>query len=397
MTQKNNAIIGAVVTFQDITMRKRMEEELLHSKKMQALGVISSGVAHEINNILAAIDGNIQILMRQNKGREKLLETLNVVHKYVRDGAEIVRRLNEFTKEKQNSVKYVAVDLADLAKHVVVFLKPRWQSMAEGGGVKFSINTDELKQVRKIKGNPSELREVILNIINNALDAMPDGGTICILTWDDEDTVYLSISDTGIGMSEDIKSKIFDPFFTNKERGTGLGLSVAYGIVKRHGGRIHVSSTVGMGSAFLLSFPVTKDVYEEETAEKTGVKKGMRGNKILVIEDEAVIGKVLCNFLSEEGYIVEQINDGRKALDKLRTGKYDLILCDLGMPEVSGWDIMDAIELLEEKPKVGIITGFLNAADSFPEKEIKANFIVNKPFDLEDVLARIQTVFESDG
>ncbi|MCF6147646.1 MAG: PAS domain S-box protein [Candidatus Kuenenia sp.] len=392
--KKNNEILGAVITFQDITERKRMEEELLHSKKMQALGVITSGVAHEINNILAAIDGNIQILIRQNKGRDKLLGTLHLVHKYVKDGAEIVRRLNEFTKEKKDVTQYVMVDLAELTNHVVEFLKPKWLDMAQGGGIKFNINTDGLKKVGKIKGNPSELREVVMNIVNNALDAMPKGGTLCILTWEDEDTIYLSISDTGTGMSEDVKLKIFDPFFTNKKRGTGLGLSVAYGIIKRHGGRINVSSTVGMGSTFLLSFPSSKDDCEEETVEKTEGKKGMRGNKILVVEDEVVIGKVLYNFLSEEGYAVEHIDDGKEALDRLKVEKYDLVLCDLGMPEVSGWDIMQAIETLDEKPKVGVITGFLNTADSFPDKEIKANFVVNKPFDLEDVLDRIQSILE---
>ncbi|GJQ49902.1 histidine kinase [Candidatus Kuenenia stuttgartiensis] len=411
---KNNKNIGAVVTFQDITARKRMEKELLHSKKMQALGTITSGVAHEVNNILAAIDGNIQMLMRQNKGRKMLLDSLKIVHKYVKDGAEIVRRLNEFTKKNEDSPGYVPVDLAELTRHVVRFLSPRWQDMAQGTGIKYRINTDGLKKVRDIKGNPSELREVVLNIITNALDAMPKGGTLCFNIWEDEDNVNLSISDTGAGMTEEVISKIFDPFFTSKEKGTGLGLSVVYGIVKRHGGVIHVSSTVGMGSVFLLSFPSKKEVYTVEEAQIIGTKKGMMednvlvlddantvsdavleyggGNKILVIEDELVIGKVLCNFLTEGGYVVEYCNNGADALDKLKQYKYDIVLCDLGMPGVSGWDIMNAVEMLQEKPKVGIITGFLNTADTFPDNKIKANFIINKPFDLEVVLEHIQQI-----
>lgn len=381
---------------------------------MQALGTITSGVAHEVNNILAAIDGNIQMLMRQNKGRKMLLDSLKIVHKYVKDGAEIVRRLNEFTKKNEDSPGYVPVDLAELTRHVVRFLSPRWQDMAQGTGIKYRINTDGLKKVRDIKGNPSELREVVLNIITNALDAMPKGGTLCFNIWEDEDNVNLSISDTGAGMTEEVISKIFDPFFTSKEKGTGLGLSVVYGIVKRHGGVIHVSSTVGMGSVFLLSFPSKKEVYTVEEAQIIGTKKGMMednvlvlddantvsdavleyggGNKILVIEDELVIGKVLCNFLTEGGYVVEYCNNGADALDKLKQYKYDIVLCDLGMPGVSGWDIMNAVEMLQEKPKVGIITGFLNTADTFPDNKIKANFIINKPFDLEVVLEHIQQI-----
>lgn len=286
--------------------------------------------------------------------------------------------------------------------------------MAQGTGIKYRINTDGLKKVRDIKGNPSELREVVLNIITNALDAMPKGGTLCFNIWEDEDNVNLSISDTGAGMTEEVISKIFDPFFTSKEKGTGLGLSVVYGIVKRHGGVIHVSSTVGMGSVFLLSFPSKKEVYTVEEAQIIGTKKGMMednvlvlddantvsdavleyggGNKILVIEDELVIGKVLCNFLTEGGYVVEYCNNGADALDKLKQYKYDIVLCDLGMPGVSGWDIMNAVEMLQEKPKVGIITGFLNTADTFPDNKIKANFIINKPFDLEVVLEHIQQI-----
>ena len=416
--RKNNKNIGAVVTFQDITVRKRMEKELLHSKKMQALGTITSGVAHEVNNILAAIDGNIQILMRQNKGREMLLDSLKIVHKYVKDGAEIVRRLNEFTKKNEDFLRYVSVDLVELTRHVVKFLSPRWRDIAHGAGIKYYINTDGLKKVRDIKGNPSELREVVLNIITNALDAMPKGGTLCFNAWEDEDNIHLSISDTGAGMPEEVISKIFDPFFTSKEKGTGLGLSVVYGIVKRHGGVIHVSSTVGMGSVFLLSFPSKKEVYTAEEAQIIETKKGTmennvlliedddqvreaaleygKRNKILVIDDELVIGKVLCNFLTEAGYAVEYCNNGAEALDKLKQHKYDLVLCDLGMPGVTGWDIMDAIEMLEEKPRVGIVTGFLNTVDTFPDKKIKADFIINKPFDLEVVLDRIQQVLERD-
>lgn len=202
--------------------------------------------------------------------------------------------------------------------------------------------------------------------------------------------VIVSISDTGLGMDEETQSKIFDPFFTTKDQGTGLGMSIASETLKRHGREIEVQSQKGRGSTFILSFPATKEPPGiTKPDQEPGGKKSEKKNtvhRILIVDNEKLIGKALSGFLTEEGHNVIFTDNGARALELLKKEEFDLVLCDLGMPDVSGWDIMNAIDTMARKPRIGIITGFLSASNSFPGREIKADFIINKPFELEEVL-----------
>ncbi|MBZ0191162.1 MAG: response regulator [Candidatus Kuenenia stuttgartiensis] len=368
-------------------------KELLQSKKLESMGIMTTGVAHGFNNILAIIDGKIQMLMRENKGREKLLEELRLIRSSVKDGAEIVRRMNKFTKVKEDRDWFVAIDLCEEIKSTIDSTHPGWKECAEREGIAYTINLDGVKHVSCIMGNPLELREVLINIIKNAFDAMPGGGTLSFSTREENGSVVLEISDTGIGMDEETQTKIFDPFFTTKERGTGLGMSIVYGTVKRHGGKIAAQSQKERGSTLILSFPAAKESpgitkSDHEPGKVTPEKRGLR-NGILIVDDEATIGKVLSSFLTGEGYNVVFIDNGAGALDLLKKDEFDLVLCDLGMPDISGWDIMNVIADMAKKPKIGIITGFLNASDDFPGNKIKADFVINKPFELDNLLHSI--------
>ena len=372
---------------------KERTKELLQSKKLESMGIMATGVAHGFNNILAIIDGKVQMLMRENKGREKLLEDLRLIRSSVKDGAEIVRRINKFTKVREDRDWFVAIDLWEELKIAIDYTRPVWKEYAERIGIAYTLNLDNVKHVSCIKGNPLELQEVLINIINNALDAMPGGGTLSFYIREENGGVVLEISDTGIGMDEETQAKIFDPFFTTKELGTGLGMSIAYGTVTRHGGKIEVQSQRGRGSTFILNFPAAKESpgitkRDHEPGKVIPVKKG-GGNRILIVDNEATIGKTLSIFLTGEGYNVVFVDNGAGALDLLKKDEFDLVLCDLGMPDISGWDIMNVIADMTKKPNIGIITGFLNAADAFPGKEMKAHFVINKPFELDDVLRSI--------
>ncbi|MCF6148540.1 MAG: PAS domain-containing protein [Candidatus Kuenenia sp.] len=388
--------IGCIST--DITDLKKMQEELLQSKTLQGLGVMATGIAHEFNNILTIIDANIQLLIRQNKGREKLLEELAIIRKSCKDGAEVVRRMNEFTRTSSNPKKMIPVNINDIAENVVIFTKPRWKDMAEGEGLKYEFNREGLKKVPNIMGNPAELREVILNIFMNAFDAMPEGGTISLSTWQSNGNVFLRIADTGIGMSDEVMKKIFDPFFTNKKKGMGLGMSVVYGIVRRHGGTIEIQSQPEKGSIFTMKFPSTAEAEVKVIPLKTTAKdykdKKKNSHRILVVEDELVIGNIVKNFLSDHGYIVQYVNEGCKAIDLLAKECFDLVLCDIGIPDVSGWEIIKFSETLEKKPKIGIITGFLDITEKYKNEHLQPDFVVTKPYELEDVLTSVRKVFE---
>lgn len=391
--EKGNIISGRFV-WKDITEKKLMVKALLQSKKLQAMGVMAAGIAHGFNNILASISGNVQMLIRENKGREKLLGELGVIIKSCRDGAEIVRRMNEFTRTMDDIGKYVVMNINELVKNAIHFARPLWKDMAEGMGIQYTVTMEGLDEtISNIKGNPSELREAMVNIIHNAIGAMPEGGQLSLSTWEEEGFVCLSISDTGIGMDEETQSKIFDPFFTRKGgQGMGLGMSLVYGITLRHGGRIMIKSEVGKGSTIILKFPSTTETIGIDTIAKG--KKGhiKGGNRILVVDDELTIGRILQNFLSDHGYMVLFVNNGREAISILQKEKVDMIICDLGMPEVSGWDIMKFVDTLEIKPKIAIITGFLNLDAAFSEREIKAEFVIHKPFELNEILNHIQNV-----
>ncbi|MCF6147889.1 MAG: HAMP domain-containing histidine kinase [Candidatus Kuenenia sp.] len=242
-----------------VKQRRLIEKEFLLAKKLQTMGVITTLVAHEFNSVLGIIDGKIQLLMQENKDKETLVEELRLIRNIIKDGAEIVHHMNKFTKIRKDRCCYVTIDLLDIIKKTLDLTIPKWKDRAKREGITYSMNLDDVKHTSGIKGNPLEVREVLINIINNAIDAMPEGGTLSFSTWEEGENVILSISDTGLGMDEETQSNIFDPFFTTKEEGTGLGMSIVLGIVKRHGGKIEVQSQKGKGSTFILSFPASKE------------------------------------------------------------------------------------------------------------------------------------------
>lgn len=387
--------IGSIST--DITDLKKMETELLHAQKLQGLGVMASGIAHELNNILAVIDANIQLLIKESKGRIKLLQALSIIREQCIDGAEVVRRMKEFTSTSVDPRKMIQVNMNSLVNNIIVFTKPLWKNIAEGKGLKYQLNTDCLKNVPNIKGNSPELREVVLNIFLNALDAMPEGGTISLSTWEKEGYVFLSIADTGTGMTDEVKAKIFDPFFTTKKKGMGLGMSVVYGIVKRHGGTIEVQSQPGKGSTFTLKFPATAEELPPQPSSKDDAGKKRKSKyRILLVEDELAIGKILENLLSDNGYIVQYVNEGRKAIDLLSKECFDLMLCDIGLPDVSVWDIIKFIETVEKKPKIGILAGIPDIKEKYKNGQLLAfDFIITSPYELEEVLSFVRRVFDN--
>ncbi len=240
--------------------RQRIEEMLLQSEKLKAMGVITSGIAHEFNNILAIISGNIQLMEIKYKNHERLIDTLKTIRMVTDDGYEISKRMLKFTEIKKNTIGFVPCDVRDLIVHAVEYTAHKWKNMAQANGINYRIDKKGMRDVPSILCNPTELREVFVIIINNALDAMPDGGCISFSTWSTRDMVFISIADTGEGMSEEVKKNIFDPFFTTKlPIGSGLGMSTAYGIITGHGGNIEVESERGQGATFTLLFSaVTK-------------------------------------------------------------------------------------------------------------------------------------------
>lgn len=232
---------------------KQTQERMVQAEKLKALGELSAGVAHDFSNLLGGILGHAQLMLRDITDPRQC-KRLAHIEQAARDGAETVERILDFTRS-QAQRPYEPVDLNAVVETSVAMSRPRWENETRVFGTPLDVRL-ELNDIPLIEGHAVKLREVLTNILLNAVDAMPGGGVLCVRTWHAEDSVFLSVRDTGVGIPEDIQSRIFDPFFSTKGTlGTGLGLSVAYGIIGQHGGHITVDSAPGEGSTFTLCFP----------------------------------------------------------------------------------------------------------------------------------------------
>ena len=374
---------------------QKANSALLQSEKLKSMGTITAGISHEFNNILSIISGNVQLLQKNHRDNKELMDRFCTIMESVDDGVNITDRMREFTHSDRDAanVDFVCSDINELIIQSVKFTMPRWKTMAQVESIDYQIDTGSINGVSPILCDPIGIREVFINIINNALDAMPEGGKIAFCTRNNEGTVFISISDTGKGMTEEVRKEVFDPFFTTRRpMGTGLGLSMAYKTVMMHGGRISVESEVGKGSTFTLQFPLTTKTVDVPSKEKIPepLTKDLSLN-ILVVDDEEAICKIMDSVLSEQGHKVKTVNNGTEAIDLSKNEHFDLVLCDLVMPKVSGYEVVKALHKLKKVPKIGIITGWGDL--NFTEEDGKrVDFIIRKPIDFSILSKHINDV-----
>ncbi len=376
--------------------KNKMEESLLHSEKLKSMGIITAGISHEFNNILAVVMGTAELLEESLKDEKKLKKGLNTIIEASKDGAAIVKRMLTFSKAGKSTSNYILTDINYLIEQAIDFTMPRWKNISQSKGVCNDIDTNGMKKIPEVLCSPTELIDVFINIMNNALDAIPDGGRISFSTESDENTVLISISDTGVGMPENIKKKAFDPFFTTRRPiGTGLGLSCVYSIIKSHGGKIEVESEVGEGTTFNLSIPIQKKAVLKAERPEPVRKKTEKKIHILVVDDNEELCVVLSSFLIRDGHTVKALNNGMEAIELARREDFDLVLCDLAMPGVTGHDVIRALNNLDMRPKIGLITGWDEKLKVFDEEDMKVDFILNKPYNFSKLTKHINEVFSS--
>jgi len=385
--------------FRDISERKNLEARLIQSERLHALGDMASGIAHDFNNLLATILGRVQLLKfkigsyQENDRRistKYLLEGLEIIEKAATDGAGVVKRVQEFTRIKTDTQNFCEININELVKDVIEYSRPQLKEVAEIAGKEIDIVKHFSKTLPPARGNPSELREVLINIIKNSIDAMPQGGTISINTSQENGHIVLSITDTGCGIPRSIKGKIFEPFFTTKgPKRMGLGMSVSYGIIKRHQGDITVKSEEGKGTCTTIQLPIAKE---------TGGKKGTatqppaeeKKARILVIDDEAGIRKLLSELLETAGHDVTVASDGEEGLKLFKDGFFDMVFTDLGMPGISGWEVAKQIKELNAQIPVTLITGWGIQVDEEKKRIHRVDFIINKPFNIDEVVSLVR-------
>jgi PAS domain S-box-containing protein len=390
LDSKGNSV-GTIAIGHDITERKQMEERFLQAEKLRALGEMAGGVAHDFNNFLAAILGRAELMklnITGHGGKDRrsstrhLLNGLDVIARAASDAAETVRRIQEFTRIKPQK-EFVPINLNQLVKEVLELVRPRWKDESESRGIKFTIR-EELKAYRPVAGIPSELREVLINLVINALDAMPFGGRLTIRTKTNGHANCVSVEDTGIGIPEGQQRKVFDPFFTTKgPKSSGLGLSVSYRIIERHGGEISLSSEEGKGATVRVKLPAATESQPESTRED--LPRGNERAKILVIDDEPEIRSSLGEILALEGHTVTVARDGDEALSVFKADSFDIVLTDLGMPGMSGWQLAKKIKELNPKTPVAIITGWGLQVDPQRMRRTGVDLFISKPFKIADI------------
>ncbi|HEX5889190.1 MAG TPA: PAS domain S-box protein [Pyrinomonadaceae bacterium] len=375
---KTTGVLGIA---RDITEQKEERERAARADKLRALGQLASGVAHDFNNSLAAILGRAQLLRRQVTDAA-LVRNLDIIQTAAEDAAATVRRIQTFAR-KSPVKEFELLDVASLLNDAIEITRTRWENEARLRGLEYQVRL-EAEEGQNAYGSASELREVFVNLIVNAVDAMPRGGKLFIMCRRNDDRLELKFSDNGMGMPDDVRSKIFEPFFSTKgAHGTGLGLSVSYSIIERHEGSISVESEPGSGTTFTIDLPAALpepslddvEISSDETARL----------RILVIDDEAPVRETLAEMLVAVNHQVELAGSGLEAVEKLRQGGFDLVFTDLAMPEMDGWETSRLIRKDWPNMLIVLVTGYGPTTAPPSGEEDLVDAIIGKPFDFAQV------------
>lgn len=356
----------------------------IKQERLSALGTMAAGIAHDFNNALTMILGHSDLLMSSAKGRAEAdsPETGHVraITAAAQDAAQIVRRLREFHRPDEGEETRVTLQLNQIVEQAITMTRPKWMDEPRSRGLEVSVHTD-LGDIPPLAGDPAELREMLTNLIFNAVDAMPDGGSLRLHTSLDDGELCLRVSDTGTGMDEETRRRCLEPFYTTKgERGTGLGLSAVYGIIQRHGGMMEIDSERGKGTTFCIRLPAAPVPQEKQPQAGETTPKEVAGIlRILVVDDLPIIRDVLQAQLVEDGHEVETAGDGKEALEIVKEGCFDLMITDQSMPGMTGEQL--AVVVKEHCPRTAVIllTGF--GGDSAETKDLApgVDMVLGKP------------------
>ncbi len=377
----------------DITERKEAEEALIQAQRLSAIGELASGVAHDFNNSLQGIFGNIELALLRDISPE-VRGYLETIKKSAVDAASRIQQLQRFSGKGKSQNGYEQLNLNSIVDDAVSQTRPLWKDESEKVGITITIEKNYTGKELRVDANSGELRSVLYNLIKNSVHAMPEGGKLAFETGENEMGVYITVTDTGTGMDEETKTRVLQPFFTTKgfEQGKGLGMSTSYAIVKEHGGEIYVKETVlGKGTSIEIMLPYSKG---KENRLEDAVSGYEGSARVLWVDDEKVIrnmGKDLLETLKHSADIAES---GEEALSLLRNNRYDLMITDVGMPNMSGWQLAKRIKGNYPEMKVAVVTGW--GADVSNEEKEKhgVGYVLGKPIDMDQLKHMVGEVLQ---
>jgi GAF domain-containing protein/CheY-like chemotaxis protein len=368
------------------------QDQLVRTEKLRALGEMASGVAHDFNNLLAAILGRAQLVLGRLED-PKLRQWVETIERAALDGAQTVRRLQEFTRTRRDE-PLVGVDLNEIARDALDITQSRWREEASSRGVRIDVRT-AFAHVPAVAGDAVELREALTNLILNSVDAMPEGGTLSLRTSRTANGVELIVSDSGIGMPESVRSRIFDPFFTTKgPRGTGLGLSMTYGILSRHGATVEVDTAEGRGTTFRLTFPPSERVLKAPARAPVAAPAPVAPLACLVVDDDPSVGSVVGDIIRTRGHHVVVMNDPAAAVRRIQRERFDVVFTDLAMPGMSGWDVTSAVKTAAPEVPVFMMTGFGVELPDDERERHGLEAVLAKPLQIEHIAAALARAAE---
>ncbi len=400
----NGQIVAGISVVEDITEHRVLEQKLLQAQKMESIGLLAGGLAHEFNNLLTAISGFAEELMDASGKHDKAMRSnISMILSASREAAELTRNLLAFSRQQIFNMGPVAVNdiIADTGKLLIKTLGPN-----------IHFSTDLSIEELTVMADGGQIKQVLVNLAINARDAMPSGGKLEIRTRQtilDEEMmrnyglgkpgcyVVISVSDSGAGMDERTKEKIFDPFFTTKEvgKGTGLGLSIAYGIIRQHNGAISVESGIGRGSTFTIHLPHVKAQISREQ-KQDGILPSGGAETILLAEDEELVRFFLAKTLERAGYRLITAEDGEEGLRKFEENRdnVSLVISDMVMPKKNGLEMYDEISGIKPGTKVLFISGY--STDMIKVKgEAEENIdFITKPFVKKDLLDKVRKILD---
>ena len=385
-----------------IAEQERIREQFSQMEKLSALGELASGVAHDFNNTLAGILGRAQLLQRTDDP-EKLKRGLDIIIKTAEDGAKTVKRIQDFARQRRDH-NFELVSIDQILLDTSEITRPRWKNCAEASNIHITLAL-HIGSNAMVMGDDSELREVLVNMVFNAIDAMPEGGTLSLTSRSAGESVIVEVVDTGVGMYPEVRSKIFDPFFTTKGKaGLGLGLAVSFGIIRRHGGNIDVESHYGKGTVFRITLPLAKvaersvspeeiaSVLEEDSEISESEPLQRSSTRLLVVDDEDFVRDLLGEILEAENCEVLLAESGSEALSLFQEHEFDGVFTDVGMPGMSGWELAREIRLINKKIPIAVITGWGEAVGSHEQKAAGVDWVVPKPFTADRIAALVRDI-----
>ena len=392
---------GILVIMKDVTAIKAMQNQLYHGQKIEALATLAGGIAHDFNNLLMGIQGNTSLLLEETKNQGVNSEKLKNIEKYVQRGSLLTKQLLGLSKGGKYEVKPSNINklISDCA------------NMFGASKKEIKINTDFEKDIWPVEVDRGQIEQVLLNLFLNAAQAMPMGGELyletrnIILNHNIDGScqrnfgkyVEIKVKDTGVGIEDSIKDKIFDPFFTTKtkERGSGLGLASAYGIISNHAGSISVKSSVGVGSTFTIFLPMSKKQLGQEKVTSDVLVIG--NERVMLIDDEEMVTEVGKQLLEILGYNAITVNSGQDALELLEKDKdmVDLVILDMIMPGLSGYETFSRIKSLNPKIKTLLSSGYSLDSQASDILACGCGGFLQKPFNLNELSLKVREVLDA--